>query len=167
MCGGVVVDSSGDPLTGVNITEVGTSNGTISDMDGNFALTVASSNAQLQFSYIGFQSVTLRVSVNSEMRVVLTDDTQALEDVVVVGYGVMKKKLLTGATVQVKGDDIQRLNTTTPLGALQSQLPGVNITQNSGMPGSDYKVVIRGLGTIGSSGPCMLLTEWPEVVSLR
>lgn len=155
--GGVVVDSSGDPLTGVNITEVGTSNGTISDMDGNFALAVASSNAQLQFSYIGFQSVTLLASVNSEMRVVLTDDTQALEDVVVVGYGVMKKKLLTGATVQVKGDDIQRLNTTTPLGALQSQLPGVNITQSSGMPGSDYKVVIRGLGTIGSSGPLYVI----------
>lgn len=91
------------------------------------------------------------------MRIVLEDMFQDLNEVVVVGYGTMKKKLLTGATVQIEGDDIQRLNTTTPLGALQSQSPGVMITQNSGMPGEDYKVTIRGLGTTGSSSPLYVI----------
>lgn len=72
---------------------------------------------------------------------------------VVVGYGVQKKKLLTGATVQVKGEDLQKLNTVSPMGALQSQTPGVNIVKTSGMPGEGYKVSVRGIGTIGNSSP--------------
>lgn len=157
MVRGVAVDSFGEPIPGVNIAEEGTTNGTISDINGAFTINVSSANAQLSFSFIGFKTIILKANLNSEMRVVMNDDTQSLEEVVVVGYGVMKKKLLTGATVQVKGEDIQRLNTTTPLGALQSQIPGVNITQNSGMPGSDYKVTIRGLGTIGSSSPLYVI----------
>src|SRR3546814_10526758 len=81
----------------------------------------------------------------------LIEDTNMLEELVVVGYGTQTKKLITGATVQVKGEDLQRLSTPSVIGALQSQSPGVQITQSSGMPGEGFKVTIRGLGTIGNS----------------
>lgn len=87
----------------------------------------------------------------------LKEDSQSLEEVVVVGYGVQKKKLVTGATVQVKGDDLQKLNTVNPMGALQSQSPGVNITKTSGQPGSEFKVSVRGIGTVGDSSPLYIV----------
>ena len=89
--------------------------------------------------------------------IVLKEDTEVLDEVVIVGYGIQKKKLVTGATVQVKGDDLQKLNTVSALGALQSQSPGVNITQTSGMPGEGYKVNVRGMVTIGSSAPLYVI----------
>ena len=80
-----------------------------------------------------------------------------LDEVVVVGYGVQKKKLVTGATVQVKGDEIAKMNTTNPLQAMQGQTPGVSIASTSGQPGADMKVSIRGLGTVGNSAPLYLI----------
>ena len=87
------------------------------------------------------------------MKITLAEDSELLDEVVVVGYGVQKKKLVTGATVQVKGEDIAKLNTVDALGALQSQSPGVNITQNNGFLGSGFKVNIRGIGTTGTFSP--------------
>ncbi|MCD7975996.1 MAG: TonB-dependent receptor [Tannerellaceae bacterium] len=129
----------------------------VTDFDGNFELTVPE-GAVLDFSYIGYLNQEITVSAGrTEYNVVLREDSQALDEVVVIGYGVQKKKLVTGATVQVKGDDIQKLSTTSPLSALQSQTPGVNITQNSGQPGSGFKVNVRGIGTIGSSAPLYVI----------
>ena len=82
---------------------------------------------------------------------------RVLDEVVVVGYGTQKKKLVTGATAQIKGDDIAKMNTTSPLQAMQGQLPGVNIASTSGQPGSDMKVTIRGLGTNGNASPLYLI----------
>lgn len=155
--GVITSGADGLPLIGVNVVEKGTTNGTVTDFDGNFELTV-SSNAVLDISYIGFLSQEVKiVAGKTTYNVVLKEDSQALEEVVVVGYGVQKKKLVTGATVQVSGDNLQKLSTTNVLGALQSQSPGVNITQSSGQPGEAFKVVIRGLGTIGSSGPLYVI----------
>ena len=91
------------------------------------------------------------------MNVVMKEDSQSLDEVVVVGYGVQKKKLVTGATVQVKGDDLQKLSTNSALGALQSQTPGVQIKQASGRPGEGFKVNVRGVGTIGDSAPLYVI----------
>ncbi|WP_446772822.1 TonB-dependent receptor plug domain-containing protein, partial [Macellibacteroides fermentans] len=155
--GVITSGADGLPLIGVNVVEKGTTNGTVTDFDGNFELTV-SSNAVLDISYIGFLSQEVKiVAGKTTYNVVLKEDSQALEEVVVVGYGVQKKKLVTGATVQVSGDNLQKLSTTNALGALQSQSPGVNITQSSGQPGEGFKVVIRGLGTVGSSGPLYVI----------
>ena len=154
---GVVVDAEGEFLPGVYVIEQGTSNGTMTNMDGEFELDVQSAQSYVEFSFIGYAKVVQKAVEGKKMRIVLEETSQDLDEVVVVGYGTMKKKLLTGATVQIKGGDIQRLNTTTPLGALQSQTPGVTITQNSGMPGEDYKVTIRGLGTTGSSSPLYVI----------
>lgn len=116
---GTVVDSSGIPVIGANILEKGTTNGVITDIDGNFSLNI-SAGAILQVSYIGYVSQEITVDNQTSLQIVLKEDTETLEEVVVVGYGVQKKKLVTGATVQVKGDNIQKLNTSNALGALQS-----------------------------------------------
>lgn len=158
---GRVVDEKGEPIIGANVVEKGTSNGVVTDLDGQFGLSI-SAGASLTISYIGYveQQIEVKPGVTS-YKVVMDENSQSLEEVVVVGYGVQKKKLLTGATVQVKGDDIQKLNTISALGALQSQTPGVNITQSSGLPGEGFKVVVRGLGTIGSSGPLYIIDGVP------
>lgn len=147
----------GEPLIGVNVIQKGTTNGVISNLDGEYELTVPA-GSEVEFSYMGFLSQTVQVAPGkTDYNIVLREDAQSLDEVVVVGYGVQKKKLITGATVQVSGDDIQKLSTTSALSALQSQTPGVNITQSSGQPGENFKVTIRGLGTIGNSSPLYVI----------
>lgn len=139
--GKVVSATDQSELIGVNVLLKGTSSGTITDVDGNFQLKV-SPNATLVFSYIGYNDLELNLTPGkTQYTVAMTEDSQLIDEVVVVGYGVQKKKLVTGATVQVKGDDIARMNTVSPLTALQSQTPGVNITKTSGQPGEGFKVI--------------------------
>jgi TonB-linked SusC/RagA family outer membrane protein len=153
---GVVSDANdGTPLVGVSVSVKGTTLGTVTNLDGQYTIKVAQGST-LVFTYIGMekQEVTVKGSV---LNVKMQSDTQVLGEVVAVGYGTMKKKLVTGATVQVKGDDIQRLNTTSALGALQSQTPGVSIVSSNGQPGEGFKVTIRGLGTINNSSPLYVI----------
>ena len=152
--GTVLAEPDGQPLVGASVVEKGTTNGTVASVDGTFQLRVKS-GAQLEISAVGYQTQT--VNAASVVNVTLAEDAMFLDDVVVIGYGVQKKKLVTGATVQVKGEDIAKLNTTSVLGALQSQSPGVNITQNSGFLDGGYKVNIRGLGTTGESSPLYVI----------
>lgn len=154
---GVILDSSGIPIIGVNIIEKGTSNGTITDFDGNFTLNVANDDAELVISYIGYLGQIVSIKGKDSITITMEEDSQTLDEVVVVGYGVQKKKLVTGATVQVKGEDLQKMNTVSPMGALQSQSPGVNITKTSGQPGSDFKVSVRGVGTVGDASPLYIV----------
>lgn len=147
---GVVLDSKGEPIIGASIMEKGTSNGTASDVDGKFELKVKP-GAMLSISYVGHRPIEAKADKN--MKIVFQEESTSLDEVVVVGYGVQKKKLVTGATVQVKGDDIAKQNTVDAIGALQSQSPGVNITQSNGFIGSGFIVNIRGIGTIGNSSP--------------
>ena len=152
---GVVNDAMG-PVIGASVMEKGTSNGCVTDLDGNFQLSV-SPGATLVISYIGYITQEIKVGGQSSITVNLKEDSQSLEEVVVVGYGVQKKKLVTGATVEVKGEDIAKLNTTQALGALQSQTPGVNIQATSGQPGDGFKVTIRGAGTNGNTAPLYVI----------
>ncbi len=155
--GTVTSEADGLPLIGVNVIQRGTTNGTVTDLDGNFELTVPA-NSQLEFSYIGFLNHQMTVTAGRTVyNVILREDSHSLEEVVVVGYGVQKKKLVTGATVQVSGGDIQKLSTTSALSALQGQTPGVNIMQTSGMPGEGFRVNIRGIGTTGDSKPLYVI----------
>lgn len=153
---GKVSDNSGIPVIGANVVEKGTTNGTITDVNGNFSLDV-NNEAVLLISYIGYNTQEISVVGKSTLNLTLTEDSQSLEEVVVMGYGVQKKKLVTGSTVQVKGDDIQKLSTISPLTAMQSQTPGVFITSTSGEPDGGYKVNIRGLGTIGDASPLYII----------
>lgn len=152
---GTVVDAMG-PVIGANVLEKGTTNGVITDIDGNFTLNVQP-GATIVVSFIGYTPQEIVVGNQSVINVQLKEDSEMLDEVVVVGYGVQKKKLVTGATVEVKGDDITKLNTTQALGALQSQSPGVNIQAVSGQPGDGYKVTIRGAGTNGNAAPIYVI----------
>ena len=152
---GTITDSQG-PVIGASVVEKGTSNGTVTDFDGNFTLNVKP-GATLVISYIGYTTQEIDTGNQSNFSITLEEDNTSLEEVVVVGYGTMKKKLVTGATVQVKGDEIAKLNTTNALEAMQSKTPGVQITQSSTQPGKGYKVYIRGIGTTGNSAPLYVI----------
>ena len=154
--GVVTSGTDNEPLIGVSVQVKETSTGGITDIDGRYSVS-AQSGQTLVFSYIGYTSQEIKVGASSVINVSLKEDTEMLDEVVVVGYGVQKKKLVTGATVQVKGDNIAKLNTTNPLQAMQGQTPGVNIASTSGQPGADMKVTIRGLGTVGNSQPLYLI----------
>lgn len=154
---GTIVSASDNlPIPGVNVVLKGTTTGTITDMDGKYTLTV-SDNDVLVYSFIGYEAQEIIYAGQSSIDVSLVDESSDLDEVVVVGYGVQKKKLNTGATVQVKGDDIAKLNTTNPLQAMQGQTPGVQITSTSGQPGAGMNVSIRGIGTVGNSAPLYLI----------
>ena len=153
--GTVISGSDNEPLIGASVMVQGTKTGAVTDLDGNF--TIEAKNGQtLEVSYLGFITQKIKVT-GSTISVTLNEDKQSLDEVVVVGYGVQKKKLVTGATVQLKGDDIAKLNTTNPLSAMQGQTPGVNIVSTSGQPGAAMSVTIRGLGTVGNSQPLYLI----------
>ena len=152
---GTVVDAQG-PVIGASVVEKGTTNGTVTDFDGNFSLNVKE-GATIVVSFIGYETQEIKVGSQDNYSITMKDDNAVLDEVVVVGYGVQKKKLVTGATVEVKGEDITKLNTTQVLGALQSQSPGVSIQANSGQPGDGFKIAIRGAGTNGDTKPLYVI----------
>ena len=153
---GTVSDEAGEPIIGATVKVQGSNEGAITDLDGNFSVKAAS-NATLVISYVGYVTEQVQVSGRSKIAVTMREDNTTLEDVVVIGYGTMKKKLVTGATVQVKGEEIAKMNTTNALEAMQSMTPGVQITQSSAQPGKGYKVYIRGIGTNGDAKPLYVI----------
>ncbi len=154
---GKVTDITGGTLPGVSVVVKGTTNGTITGMDGAYVLGNVPVNAILQFSFVGMKTQEVAVGGKSSINIVMEEDAIGIDEVVAIGYGVQKKKLNTGSTIQVTGENLQKMSTVSALTALQSQSPGVNITQKSGMPGEGFKVTIRGLGTIHNSDPLYVI----------
>jgi len=158
---GVVRDPGGAPMSGVTVVVQGTSVGTLTGIDGKYTLSVPSGGTTLQFSFIGFTPQDVAISGRSVIDITLKEAVTGLDEVVVVGYGTLKKKLVTGSTVQVKGDDIVKQSTVSPLTALQGQTPGLSIIKNTGEPGAGFKVTVRGMGTIGNSAPLYVIDGVP------
>lgn len=159
---GKVVDAeSAEPLIGVNILIEGTASGAVTDYDGNFSIDVPSRNDTLVFSYTGYLVKRVAVSEPGPLVIELRSSAVTLEEVVVIGYGTQKKKLLTGATVNVSGEQLESRNNTNALQALQGQTAGVNITSVTGQPGGGYEVNVRGVGTIGNSNPLFIVDGMP------
>ncbi|KIC95779.1 SusC/RagA family TonB-linked outer membrane protein [Flavihumibacter solisilvae] len=154
--GRVASKKNASVLAGATISVKGTNKTVTADENGRFAID-ASPGDILVISYIGHQQTEHKVSGTGELNLLLAESQDRMEDVVVIGYGVQKKKLVTGANLQVKGDDLQKQNTTDALQALQGQAPGVQITTTSGQPGSGMSVVIRGKGTIGNASPLYIV----------
>ncbi|WP_238480297.1 TonB-dependent receptor [Mangrovibacterium lignilyticum] len=154
---GTITSSGGEPIPGATVIVKGTSTGAVTDMDGNFVLTNVPGDAVLIFSFVGMKTIEMPVANQSIFNVALDEESIGLEEVVAIGYGVQKKKLLTGANTNVKGEDIQSLNTTTAMDALKGITPGVTITQNNGQPGASNKINIRGIGTTGDSSPLYIV----------
>lgn len=159
---GKVSDPTGAPIPGVSVVVKGTTNGSITDFDGNYLINNVPANATLTFSFVGMKAQDVAIGERSTVDITLEEETIGLEEVVAIGYGVQKKKLVTGSTVQVSGEDIERLNTISPMQALQSNSPGLNITETSGEPGAGFKVNIRGIGTMGNSQPLYIVDGVPR-----
>lgn len=153
--GRVTYQADGSPLPGVTIMVAGTNTGVLSGADGTFSIP-ARMGATLRFSFIGMTPVEVTVT-SSTVNVTLADAPTDLDEIVVIGYGVQKKALVTGANLNVKGDQIAELNTSTAMEALQGIATGISITRNSGAPAAGTKVSIRGLGTIGNSAPLYIV----------
>lgn len=153
---GTITDTSGTPLIGVNVIEKGTTNGTVTDMDGNFALEVNSSSSVLEFSYIGFQTQEVTVGSRTQFTIVMTEDTQSLDELVVVGYGTQAKKDITGSVAVVKAEDLLASTGSSASQQLQGKAAGVYIGQ-TGSPGSPTMVRIRGINTVNDNGPLYVI----------
>ncbi len=146
---GTVVDQDGEPLMGVNVVEVGTINGTMTDADGKFSLSV-SPNASLQFSYIGYASQEVQVNGQRNLQIVLHEDSQNLDELVVVGYGTVRKADLAGSVSVLDNKSFKDQPIVQVSDALQGRVSGVQV-QNSGVPGGTVKIRIRGSGSINRS----------------
>ena len=154
--GTVTSASDGEPLIGASVLVKGTTIGTDTDIDGKFTVKAKKGDV-LQFRYVGYEPSEVKVGDSSVINVMLQENENNLDEVVVVGYGTQKRKLVTGSTFQVAGDQLAQMNTTNALTAMQSQAPGVQITQSSTQPGKGFKVSIRGVGTIGESSPLLVI----------
>ena len=154
--GTVTSASDGEPLIGASVLVKGTTIGTDTDIDGKFTVKAKKGDV-LQFRYVGYEPSEIKVGDSNVINVMLQENENNLDEVVVVGYGTQKRKLVTGSTFQVAGDQLAQMNTTNALTAMQSQAPGVQITQSSTQPGKGFKVSIRGVGTIGESSPLLVI----------
>lgn len=148
---GLVTDFSGEPLIGVSILVKGTSNGTVTDLDGKFSLSAEMGN-MLQISYVGYISQEIKVESNKLLRIIMEEDTKKLEEVVVVGYGTQKKVNLTGAVSAVSAEDLASKPVMSTAQALAGLAPGLSVLQTSGRPGQGATVKIRGTGTFSKAG---------------
>lgn len=158
---GTVNDASGETLVGVNIVVKGTTSGTASGIDGTYSINVMGDNAVLTANYIGYKTMEIAVGNQSVINITLEKDVLGIDEVVVVGYGVQKKKLVTGATTQVKSEEFTKNNVTRIESALQGLTPGMSIVKQSGQPGSDFNITIRGLSSINGNGPLILIDGVP------
>ena len=155
---GIVNDENGAPMPGVNVLVKGTTIGTITDISGKYSISVPDPNAFLVFSFIGYSPFEEPVSGRSTVNVALTSITQALEEVVVIGYGTVRRSNLTGAVSQVSTTDLERVAVTTPIMSLQGRAPGLRIIPDSGEPGAEASILIRGNQSIsGSNSPIFVV----------
>lgn len=149
---GVVKDSNGEPLLGVNVLVKGTTIGAVTDIDGNFSFE-APAGCTLVISYIGFESQEVKVKGNAPLNIILKEDSEALDEVVVIGYGTQKKVNLTGAVSAVTGEEIAKRPVSNTSTMLQGQMPGLRITSDKGQPGNEsVQMRVRGQGTYSSAG---------------
>lgn len=163
---GKVVDENGEPLMGATIQQKGTTNGIITDIDGNFTFSVPS-NSTLVISYIGYKAIEVNVGSNSKLgSITLTSDAKELEQVVVIGYGTQRKVDLTGSVAVVNTDDLKKVSNSNISTMLEGKVAGVQITTD-GQPGADPTVRIRGIGSFGSTAPLYVVDGVPMGTTIR
>ena len=159
--GGKVTDNAGEPIVGANVLVEGTMNGTTTGLDGTFTLSVPK-GASIAVSFIGYKSEVVAVGSKTQVKVTLVEDAAMLDDVVVIGYGTVKKRDLTGAVTSVKSEDITIAPTSDVMEALQGKVAGMDITKGSGEVGSGVNVLLRGSRSIyGSNAPLFIIDGFP------
>lgn len=162
---GVVLDETEAPLTGVGVLQDGTKNGTVTALDGSFSIRVPA-DAVLRFSYIGYSGRKIAVNGRRRLTVRMKPDTRLLDEVVVVGYGTMRKSDLTGSVASVGAKSLENYKTASVVEALGGQIAGVNITATDGTPGAGYDVKIRGVGTVNGDASPLYVVDGFEVANI-
>lgn len=158
---GVVRDGAGRTLIGVNVVELGTTNGTITDIDGNYVIKVPA-QSKLQFSYLGYETKIVEIAGKTNINVVLNEDNKVLEELVVVGYGTQRKEAITGSVASVKGDAMREIPSSNISQALQGRVAGVEMSQTSSKPGAEMQIRIRGTRSLtASNDPLVVLDGIP------
>lgn len=155
---GRVIDEKGEVMIGANILVTGSSSGVITDMDGNFSLDAKAGDV-LQVSSIGYITQNVKVGNKPNLQIVLIEDAQALDEVVVVGYGTMKKRDLTGSVKSVSNETLKNSGQTSTLGALRGQNAGVSVTQTTGKLGTGYNIEIRGMNSINKASTPLCVVD--------
>lgn len=155
---GTVKDANGEEVIGASVVEVGTTNGIITNLDGKFELTIQP-NSSIQISYVGFVTQTITPGNRTNIQVILEEDTQALEEVVVVAFGKMTKEAFTGSAGVVSSDDLLKAQVTNPAQALAGRVAGLQLNSTSAQPGSSPKITIRGVGSISSETEPLIVLD--------
>jgi len=158
---GKVIDASGVPIIGATVHLKDCKNVAVTDMDGNFSIKSDQKNPILRVSYIGYDAVETSVKGNKPVRIVLKENTKALDEVVVVGYGTMRRSDVTGSISSVKGSELVKNSTSNVVQSLAGKMSGVQVVQNSGAPGGDVSILIRGVGTINDASPLYVIDGVP------
>ena len=154
---GTVLDENGEPLVGATVKVPGTHNGTVTDLDGHFSVSVPSNAGQVKVSYLGYKEYAAKIG-SGDLSVHLTPDNKSISEVVVVGYGTQKKANLTGSVASVSSKEISSIPVANTAALLQGRLPGVTLTSNGGQAGADSpEIRIRGVGTFGNNNPMLLI----------
>lgn len=156
---GTVVDAQGEPIIGANVVQKGTSNGTVTDLDGNFQLAVPAGSV-LTVSFIGYKTQEITVKdVSAKLNITLQDNTKLMDEVVVVGYGTMKKSDLSGAVASIKSDDLMKGNPTDLSQGLQGKIAGVLVSQSDGAPGGGMSIQVRGANSFSTSSQPLYIVD--------
>lgn len=163
---GTVKDATGEPVIGATVMEQGTTNGTVTDFDGNYTITLKGKSQKLTFSYVGMQNQTVSVAGKSNVNVDLKDDAQMLDEMVVIGYGSVRKKDLTGAVTQVGAKQIENVPVANVSEALTGKMAGVNITTSEGSPDADVKIRVRGGGSLSQDNSPLYIVDGFPVASI-
>lgn len=159
---GQILDETGESMIGVSVLVKGTTIGTVTDFDGNYTLEVPSGKNILEISYIGYKTKEITIGNNSLINIKMEPDTQALDEVVVIGYGTVKKRDLTGAVASMKNEDVTVAPTSNVMEALQGKIAGMDIVKSSGQVGEDVSILLRGSRSIyGSNEPLFIIDGIP------
>src|SRR5574344_105585 len=160
---GTVKDTSGEPMIGVSVSVIGNAtNGAVTDMDGNFSISKVSPSSVLKVSYVGYLTQQVKVGNQSSISIVLKEDNKTLDELVVVGYGVMKKRDLTGAISSVKAADMEKVASSNAMQAMQAKIPGLDIEQSSGQAGSSFSFKLRGTRSLKAGNSPLVLVDGVE-----
>lgn len=158
---GTIIDETGEPMIGVSVLVQGTTTGTVTDLDGKFVLEVPA-NATLVISYIGYKTQNIKVGSQHAFAIKMESDNEVLDEVVVVGYGVVKKRDLTGSVSSVKAGDIQKTASSNAMQAMQAKVPGLDIQKSSGQAGSGININLRGNRSINADNSPLILVDGVE-----
>lgn len=156
---GTVIDAEGNPLPGVNVVEQGTTNGVITDLDGNFSITVGSEASVLVFSYVGYLEESIAVGNQTSIDLTMVENIEALEEIVVVGYGSMERTNVTGAISTVDAKELEKAPVPNFVEAMRGQVPGVRITRTDGKPGEGVNFLIRGENSLNNSNDPLIVID--------